>query len=114
MKNLGGFQREILAALRMTKIFFGLFFDMRCSPTCDNFQASFLTSGEWRRRMRSPPELVAVADGMKEYYFKGRLDTGTGFPELREKGAGPPGEATGSRSSGLAAVGTAWGIAGII
>ena len=36
--------------------------------------------------MRSPPELEAVADGMKEYYFWGHLDTGTGFPELWEKG----------------------------
>jgi hypothetical protein len=50
---------------------------------------------------------------MKEYFPWGRLATGTGFPELREKGACLPGEATGSTSSGLAAVGTAWEIAGI-
>jgi hypothetical protein len=64
--------------------------------------------------MRFPPELAAVADGRKEYFFYRRLETGTGYPELREKVACPPGEATGSKFSGLAAVGPAWRIAEII
>ena len=37
--------------------------------------------------MRSPPELEAVADGMKENFSGGRFATGTGFPELWERGA---------------------------
>ena len=64
--------------------------------------------------MKSPRELEAVADGMKEYFIWGRWVTGTGLPELREIGACPPGAATWSKSSGLAAVGTAWEIAGFI
>jgi len=60
--------------------------------------------------MRSPPELAAVADGMKKNYSGGRFATGTGFPDLGKRRL-PAGEATQSRSSGLAAVGPAREIA---
>ena len=37
--------------------------------------------------MRSPSDLSAVADGMKENFSGRRLGTGTGVPEFWERGA---------------------------
>jgi hypothetical protein len=56
-------------------------------PNVRQFSGEFLQSGGWRRGIRSPPELAAVADGMKENFSGGRFGTGTGFPELWERGA---------------------------
>jgi len=37
--------------------------------------------------MRSTSDLSAVADGMKDNFSGGRFGTGTGVPELCERGA---------------------------
>jgi hypothetical protein len=73
----------------------------------------YLPGGDWRQRKRCPPELATVPDGMKEFISWGHLATGTGVPELWGKNLTAC-EATGSKSSGPAAVGPAWGVAGFI